>query len=132
MKYIKENVEFQVSDIGEMEYTPTEGERTSQDYVMGPKTKSNKLLQIFIPRSQEKERLIRNRVLRVLSCTIKNDPNKRCFLLEVNEKPCEIRPIASEGSTQLRYLHSTQNLFNYMLKYGNDTSLYVKLVRGKT
>ena len=132
IKHIKENVEFQVSDIGEAEYTPTEGERTSQDFVIVPKTKSNALLQLFIHGTKEKEKLIRNRVLRSLSCTIKNDPHKRGFLLEVNEKPCDIRPIASEGSRELRYLHSTQNLFNYMSKYGNDTSLYVKLLRGKT
>jgi len=85
---------------------------------------------MFIPGLQGTEQLIRNRVVRTLSCTTKNEPNKRRFLLEVNEQPCDIRPIASEGSTELRYLHSTQNLFEYMLTYGNNTSLYVKLLRG--
>jgi len=77
-----------------------------------------------------KERLICNRVLRTLYCSTKNEPHKRRFRLEVNEQPCDIRPIASEGSAELRYLHSTQNLFDYLLNYGNDTVLYVKLIRG--
>ena len=77
------------------------------------------------------EQLVRNRVLRVLHCVTKGESRKRHFLLEVNEQPCEIRPIASDGSTELRYLHSTQNLYDYMLTYGNDAVLYVKLLRGK-
>ncbi|CAF3633617.1 unnamed protein product [Adineta steineri] len=128
--YIEENVEFQIDDIGEIEYTPTEGERTSQDYIMIPKTKSNTILQFLIPNIQEQEEVIRNRVLRSLYCTIKNKSYKRSFLLEVNEQPCDIHPIASDGSTELRYLHSTQNLFDYMSKYENDISIYVKLIRG--
>ncbi len=114
-----------------MEYTPTEGERTSQDYVAASKNKSGMLLQLFLPNAQETEQLVRNRALRTLSCTTKNEPHKRRFLLEVNEQSCDIRPIASEGSIELRYLHSTKNLFDYMLNYGNDTFLYVKLLRGK-
>jgi len=51
-------------------------------------------------------------------------------VLEVNEQPCEVRPIASEGSLELRYLHSTQNLYDYLRTTGNDTVLYVKLLRG--
>ena len=84
-----------------------------------------------LPIAHEKEKLVRNRVVRTLYCTTKNEPQKRRFILEVNEQPCDIRPIALEGSSELRYLHSTQNLFNYMLNYGNDTFLNVKLLRGK-
>ncbi len=130
-KCIEENVEFVIVDIGEVEYTPTEGQRTSQDYVSAPKNRSGAFLQLFIPSMQDKEQLIRNRVLRTLYCTTKNESRQRRFLLEVNEQPCDIRPIASEGSTELRYLQSTQNLFDYLLNYGNDTFLYVKLLRGK-
>lgn len=85
---------------------------------------------MFIPAFQDTEQLIRNRAIRTLYCTTKNEPHRRRFLLEINEQPCDIRPIASEGSTELRYLHSTQNLFDYMLNYGTDTFLYVKLLRG--
>jgi hypothetical protein len=97
---------------------------------MVPKNKLS-LLEIFIPGIQEKVQLIRNRVLRTIYCTTKNETCKRRFRLEVNEQPCDIRPIASKGSLELRYLQSTQNLFDYMLKYGNDADLYVKLLRGK-
>jgi hypothetical protein len=76
------------------------------------------------------ETLLRNRVVRTLYCTTKNEPHRRRFLLEVNEQSCDIRPIASEGSTELRYLHSTQNLFDYILNHGNHTFLYVQLLRG--
>jgi hypothetical protein len=124
-------VEFEITDAGEVEYTPTEGERTSQDYIEVPKGKQRLLLQIFLPSVQETEQLVHNRVLRTLHCTTKNESRRRHFLLEVNEQSCDIRPIALEGSIELRYLHSTQNLFNYILNYGNDTFLYVKLLRGK-
>jgi hypothetical protein len=76
--------------------------------------------------------MIRNRALRSIYCATKNESHKRRFLLEVNEQPCDIRPIASEGSTELRYLQSTKNLYEYMLTYGNDTLLYIKLLRGST
>jgi hypothetical protein len=131
MKQIEEDMEFEITDTGEVEYTPSEGERTSQDYVMVPKGKQGTFLQLLLPGVVEQEQLVRNRVLRALHCTTKSETRKRHFLLEVNEQPCEIRPIASEGSTELRYLHSTQNLYDYMLTYGNDTVLYVKLLRGK-
>lgn len=131
LKQIDEDVEFEIFETGEVEYTPSEGERTSQDYTMVPKSKQGAFLQIFLPGVVEQEQAVRNRVLRALYCRTKSDTRKRHFLLEVNEQPCEIRPIASEGSTELRYLHSTQNLYDYMLTYGNDTVLYVKLLRGK-
>ena len=99
---------------------------------MVAKQTTSGFLQLLLPGFQNVEQLIRNRVLRSLSCKTKNEPHKRHFLLEVNENPCDIRPIASEGSTELRYLHSTKNLFDYMLNYGNDTVLYVKLLRGTT
>lgn len=114
-----------------MEYTPSEGERTSQDYTMVPKGKQGTFLQLLLPGIVEQQQVVRNRVVRALHCTTKGETRKRHFLLEVNEQPCEIRPIASEGSTELRYLHSTQNLYDYMLTYGNDTVLYVKLLRGR-
>jgi len=117
--------------MGEVEYTPTEGERTSQDYVMVPKNKPGPFLHLFKPSTQDTEQFICNRVLRVLFCTTKSGPHQRRFLLEVNEQPCDIRPIASEGSAELRYLQSTQNLFDYMSTHENDTFLYVKLLRGK-
>ncbi|CAF1130640.1 unnamed protein product [Rotaria sordida] len=130
MKQIEENVEFEILDTGEVEYTPTEGERTSQDYAMVPKAKQAIFLQLLLPGILAQEQVIRNRVVRVLHCATKNETRQRHFLLEVNEQPCEIRPIASDGSTELRYLHSTQNLYDYMSSYGNDTILYVKLLRG--
>jgi hypothetical protein len=98
---------------------------------MVPKSKQGTFLQLLLPGIVETEQLVRNRVLRALHCRTKGDTRKRHFLLEVNEQPCEIRPMASEGSTELRYLHSTQNLYDYMLTYGNDAALYVKLLRGK-
>lgn len=130
MKQIEENVEFQIIDHGEVEYTPSEGERTSQDYVIVPKSKQGTFLQLLLPGVVEQEQVIRNRVIHVLHCRTLNESRKRHFLLEINEQPCEIRPVASEGSTELRYLHSTQNLYDYMLSYGNDTILFVKLLRG--
>ncbi|CAF3370219.1 unnamed protein product [Rotaria sp. Silwood1] len=130
MKQIEENVEFEIYDTGEVEYTPSEGERTSQDYVMVPKAKQATLLQLLLPGVMAQEQVIRNRVVRALHCKTKGETHKRHFLLEVNEQPCEIRPIASDGSTELRYLHSTQNLYDYMSSYGNDAVLYVKLLRG--
>ena len=87
-------------------------------------------MQFLLPGIVGQEQLIRNRVLRALYCTTKNETRRRHFLLEVNEQPCEIRPIASEGSSELRYLHSTQNLYDYMSSYRNDVMLYVKLLRG--
>jgi hypothetical protein len=131
IKQIEEDFEFEIYDTGEIEYTPSEGERTSQDYVMVPKSKQATFLQLLLPGVLEEEQLVRNRVLRALHCSSKGGTRKRHFLLEVNEQPCEIRPVASEGSTELRYLHSTQNLYDYMSTYGNDTVLYVKLLRGK-
>ncbi|CAF2370973.1 unnamed protein product [Rotaria sp. Silwood2] len=130
MKLIEENVEFEIYDTSEVEYTPSEGERTSQDYVIAPKAKQATLLQLLLPGVVAQEQLIRNRVVRAIHCKTKGETRKRHFLLEVNEQPCEIRPIASDGSTELRYLHSTQNLYDYMSSYGNDTILYVKLLRG--
>ncbi|CAF1170077.1 unnamed protein product [Adineta steineri] len=130
IKQIEEDVEFEIDDTGEVEYTPSEGERTSQDYVMVPKRKQPTILQLLLPGVIDEEQLVRNRVVRALHCTTKGGTRRRHFLLEVSEQPCEIRPIASEGSTELRYLHSTQNLYDYMLTYGNDTILYVKLLRG--
>lgn len=129
-KLIEENTEFEISEVGEVEYTPTEGERTSQDYIAVPKNKSGAILELFLPGIQDMDHLVRNRVLRTLYCTIRKDGHKRRFLVEVNEEPCDIRPIASEGSTELRYLHSTKNLFDYLLNHGTDTFLYVKLLRG--
>lgn len=76
------------------------------------------------------EHVIQNRVLRTLYCTTVNEAHERHFLLEVNDQPCDIRPIATEGSTELRYLQSTQNLFDYMSDYGNDIHLDVTLIRG--
>ncbi|CAM4760280.1 unnamed protein product [Rotaria magnacalcarata] len=130
MKRIEENVEFEVYDIGEVEYTPREGERTSQDYVAASKVKSRRF-SFLMSSVQEKELLIRNRVLRSLYCITKNETHQRRFFLEVNEQSCDIRPIASEGSRELRYLHSTQNLFNYILSYDNTIPLCVKLIRGE-
>lgn len=131
MKHIEEDTEFEIYDTGEVEYTPTEGERTSQDYTMVPKVKQGTFLQLLLPGVVEQEQALRNRIVRALHCKTKSDTRKRHFFIEVNEQPCEIRPIASEGSTELRYLHSTQNLYDYMLTYGNDTSLFVKLLRGR-
>lgn len=127
---IGENVEFYISDIGEAEYTPTEGEITSQDYVKAPNARSTKILNALVPGVAGPEHLIRNRVLRTIYCTTKSDKQKRHFLLEVNEQACDIRPIASDGSSELRYLHSTKNLFDYLSTHGNDTTLEVKLIRG--
>lgn len=124
-------MEFQIQDIGEAEYTPSNGELTSHDYVKTSKSRPNSLLNLFLPGVSTKEQLIRNRVVRAIYCTTINETHKRRFLLEVNEQPCDIRPIASEGSTELRYLHSTKNLYDYMLTYGNDTCLHVQLLRGK-
>lgn len=62
---------------------------------------------------------------------MKNDSHKRHFILEVNEQPCDIRPIASEGSAELRYLHSTQNIFDYIISHDNTVHLYARLVRGR-
>ncbi|CAF1189642.1 unnamed protein product [Adineta ricciae] len=128
--YIDENTEFQITDIGEVEYTPSEGERTSQDYIVVSKSKSSSFIQLLLPHVQGTKNLIRNRALRSLHCTIINDPQKRSFLLEVNDQRYDIYPVASEGSTDLRYLHSTHNLFNYLSKFGNDQSLCVKLIKG--
>ncbi len=119
-----------MTEIGEVEYTPTEGERTTQDFEVAP-INDPSIFEVLMTGVLRKEKLLRNRVLRTLYCTTKNEPHKRRFRLEVNEQSCDIRPIASEGSVELRYLHSTQNLFDYMLNYGNDTVLYVKLLRGK-
>ncbi|CAF3631054.1 unnamed protein product [Rotaria socialis] len=130
LKPIEENVEFEITDATEVEYTPSEGERTSQDYVTQPKTKQPLLLSLLLPGVVEHEQVIRNRVLRALHCVTKGETRKRHFLVEINELPCEIRPVASEGSAELRYIHSTQNLFDYILNHGNDTILYVKLLRG--
>ncbi|CAF3471453.1 unnamed protein product [Rotaria socialis] len=130
MKRIEENVEFEVYDIGEVEYTPREGERTSQDYVAAPKIKTRKF-PFLMSSGKDRELLIRNRLLRTLYCVTKNETHQRRFLLEVNEQPCDIRPIASTGSTELRYLQSTQNLFNYILSYDNTIPLCVKLIRGE-
>jgi len=130
-KLIEENTEFEISEVGEVEYTPTEGERTSQDYIAVPKNKSGAILELFLPGIQDMDHLVRNRLLRTLSCTVRKDGHKRRFLLEINEEPCDVRPIASEGSTELRYLHSTQNIFDYLLHHGTDMFLYVKLLRGK-
>lgn len=123
-------MEFEIVDVGEVEYTPTEGERTSQDYVQPPKNKSLKFLPFRMSNNSYVEQLVRNRVIRALSCKTNSDSQRRHFLLEVNEDPCDIRPMASEGSIELRYVHSTQNLYNYMSNYGNDIFLRVKLVRG--
>ena len=131
VRYIEEDAEFHIQEIGEAEYTPSDGELTSQDYVRPPKNRQNSLLNLFLPSSSGREQLIRNRVVRAIYCTTINETHKRRFLLEVNEQPCDIRPIASEGSIELRYLHSTKNLYDYLLNYGNDTLLYVKLLRGK-
>ena len=131
MKPIEENIEFEITDVGEVEYTPSEGELTSHDYVMVARSKQSTFLQFLVPGLIQQEQLIRNRVVRALYCTTKDETRKRHFLLEVSEQPCEIRPIASEGSPELRYLHSTQNLYDYMLSYCNDTVLYVKLLRGE-
>lgn len=133
MKPIEENIEFEIIEAGEVKYTPSESELTSQDYVkVVPRSKHNALLQFIVPGLNLEDYLIRNRAVRVLYCVTKGDTRRRHFFLEVNEQPCEIRPIAFEGSTELRYLHSTQNLYNYMLTYGNDAVLYVKLLRGTT
>lgn len=130
MKQIEENVEFEITDVGEVQYTPSEGERTTQDYVMVPKSKQNVFLQLFLPGIVEQEQAVRNRTIRAIHCETKGETRKRNFLLEINEQPSEIRPVASEGSTELRYLHSTKNLYDYMSAGGNDTMLYVKLLRG--
>ncbi|CAF1032666.1 unnamed protein product [Rotaria sordida] len=104
-------------DIGEIEYTPTESERTSQDYIIISKSKTRLLLELLTVTSIDEEKLIRNRVL---------------HSLYFNEQPWHIHPIASEESSELRYLHSTQNLFNYISNYDNNTFLYVKLLRGRS
>jgi len=39
VKPIEEDIEFEITDTGEVEYTPSEGERTSQDYAMVAKSK---------------------------------------------------------------------------------------------
>ncbi|CAF5147292.1 unnamed protein product, partial [Rotaria sp. Silwood1] len=104
---------------------------TSQDYVTVPKSKSRLLLALLIATNYNEEKLIRNRVLRSLYCVTKNESDPRHFFLEVNQKPCDIHPIASEGSSELRCLHSTQNLFNYISNHQNNTFLFVKLLRGK-
>ena len=130
VKQIEENVEFEITDTGEVEYTPSAAECTTQDFAMVAKKKQGILLQLLLPGVVEEEQKVRNRVVRAIHCATKGESRKRHFLLEVNEQPCEVRPIASEGSTELRYLHSTQNLYDYMLTYGNDTALYVKLLRG--
>lgn len=119
-----------MTDIGEVEYTPTVAERTSQDFITIPKPKSEAIIQFFLPNKNEPEPLIRNRTVRVIHCATISEARRRHFLLEVNEQPCNIRPVASQGSTELRYLQSTQNLFDYLLNYGNDTLLFVKLLRG--
>ena len=129
-KYIFENVEFEVIDIGEVEYTPTEAERTSQDFVSTSKAKSEAFFARFLPNKTQAEPLIKNRTIRAIYCRTISETRQRHFLLEINEQPCDIRPIASEGSTELRYVQSTQNLFDYMSRYGNDTLLFVKLLRG--
>lgn len=129
-KPIEENVEFEIVDIGEVEYTPSEAELTSHDYILVPKGKQPTLLQLLLPGVIEQEHVIRNRVVRALHCRTIGETRRRHFILEVSEHPCEIRPIASEGSSELRYLHSTQNLYNYMLSHENNTVLYVKLLRG--
>ncbi|CAF2655347.1 unnamed protein product [Rotaria sp. Silwood2] len=131
MMRIEENVQFEICDIGEIEYTPTENELTSQDYIIVPKRKSRLLFAFRKTGSIDEEKLIRNRVLRSLYCVTKNEPYPRYFFLEVNEKPCDIHPIASEGSSELRYLHSTQNLFDYISSYESNISLFVKLLQGK-
>jgi tRNA(Ile2) C34 agmatinyltransferase TiaS len=131
VKQIEENTEFEITDISEVEFTPSESECTTQDFVLVPKSKQNTFMQLLLPGVIEQVYLIRNRVLRAIHCKSKSETRQRHFLFEINEQPCEIRPIASEGSTELRYLHSTQNLYDYMSNYGNDTFLYVKLLRGK-
>lgn len=130
MKPIEENIEFEILDAGEVKYTPSEGELTSQDYIKVARSKQNTILQFFVPGLNLEDYLIRNRAVRALYCATKNETRRRHFFLEVNEQPCEIRPIAFEGSTELRYLHSTQNLYDYMSSYGEDAVLYVKLLRG--
>ena len=132
MKPIEENIEFEIIEAGEVKYTPSEGELTSQDYIKVARSKQNALLQFLVPGLNLEDYLIRNRAVRALYCKTKSDTRSRHFFLEVNEQPSEIRPIAFEGSTELRYLHSTQNLYDYMLTYGNDAVLYVKLLRGTT
>lgn len=127
---IAENVEFQIVDIGEVEYTPKDSDLTSQDFVKVPNARSTKILNALIPGVAGPERLIRNRALRTLYCQTTNEKPQRHFCLEVNEQPCDIRPIASDGSSELRYLHSTRNLFKYLQTSGNDTTLHVKLLRG--
>ena len=132
VKQIEENVEFEITDVSEVEYTPSAGERTSQDYTLVPKNKQNVFMQLLLPGVVVQERLVRNRIFRALHCVTKSESRKRHFLLEVNEQPCEIRPIASPGSSELRYLHSTKNLFDFMRNHEPDTMLYVKLLRGKS
>ncbi|CAF0751736.1 unnamed protein product [Didymodactylos carnosus] len=129
-KQIEEDTEFEITSGGEIEYTPSEGERTSQDYAFVPKKKQGLILSLLLPGIVEQEQLVRNRTLRALFCRTKGETRSRHFLLEVNEQPCEIRPIASEGSVELRYLHSTQNLYEYLHSHSSDTALYVKLLRG--
>ncbi|CAF1526605.1 unnamed protein product [Rotaria sp. Silwood1] len=131
MKRIEKNIQFEICDVGEIQYTPTESERTSQDYVTVPRSKSRLLLALLTATNYNEEKLIRNRVLRSLYCVTKNESDPRHFFLEVNQKPCDIHPIASEGSSELRCLHSTQNLFNYISNHQNNTFLFVKLLRGK-
>ena len=95
-----------------------------------PRPKSHAFANFWVPDLFAKQQKIRNRAVRSLCCVTKNGSQERRFLLEVNELPCDIRPIASEGSTELRYLQSTKNLYDYLLSYGNDTVILVKLVRG--
>ncbi|CAF1283487.1 unnamed protein product, partial [Didymodactylos carnosus] len=130
VKKIEEGTEFEIISGCEVEYTPTNGERTSQDYLSVPKKNQGIILTFLFPEIVEQEKLIRNRVVRALFCETKNETRKRHFFLEVNEQPSEIRPVASDGSLELRYLHSTQNLYEYLHSHGTDTVLCVKLLRG--
>ncbi|CAF1451459.1 unnamed protein product [Rotaria sordida] len=89
------------------------------------------LLELLTATSIDEEKLIRNRVLHSLYCVKKNESYQRYFFLEVNEQSWHIHPIASEESSELRYLHSIENLFNYISNYDNNTFVYVKLLRGR-
>ncbi|CAF3708879.1 unnamed protein product [Rotaria sordida] len=93
--------------------------------------KTRLLLELHTATSIDAEKLIRNHVLHSLYCVKKNESYQWYFFLEVNEQPWHIHPIASEESSELRYLHSTPNLFNYISNYDNNTFLYVKLLRGR-
>lgn len=132
VKVIEENVEFEILDIIEVEYTPSEGERTSHDFVIVSKSVQSVFLKLLLPGVVDEVALVRNRVVRALHCRTKNESHKRRFLLEVNLQPSEIRPLASKGSTELRYLHSTRNLYDIMSHSANDSMIYVKLIRGST